>query len=123
MRRLGVGLLPYSPLGRGVVTGKYRHGVPADSRGANGELRDRFTTTFARGVVEAVSRAADGLDLTPLNVALAWVRDQPGVAAPIVGARTAEQFRQSLASEDVTLPEEIVEVLAEVSDPTPPGPR
>ena len=45
-------------------------------------------------IVEAVARAADGLGWTPLEVALAWVRDRPGVTAPIVGARTAAQLRR-----------------------------
>jgi aryl-alcohol dehydrogenase-like predicted oxidoreductase len=115
---LGLGLLPYSPLARGVLTGKYRHGTPADSRAAAGELdSERHLTPFGRGIVDAVSRAADGLDLTPSAVALAWVRDRPGVGAPIVGARTAAQLQESLKVEQVELPDEISEVLSEVSDP------
>jgi aryl-alcohol dehydrogenase-like predicted oxidoreductase len=70
-------------------------------------------------VVEAVCRAAQGLNLTPAQVALAWVRDQPGVTSPIVGARTASQLEASLAVEDVTLPDEIVDALDDVS--APPG--
>ncbi len=50
-------------------------------------------------------------------MALAWVRDQPGVAAPIVGARTAAQLAGSLTVEDVTLPEEIMDALDDVSAP------
>ena len=68
-------------------------------------------------MVEAVWRAAEGLDLTPAQVALAWVRDQPGVTAPIIGARTAAQLRSSLTVEAVTLPDEIVEALDDVSAP------
>ena len=68
-------------------------------------------------MVEAVWRAAEGLDLTPAEVALAWVRDQPGVTAPIVGARTTDQLRAALKVEDVTLPEEIVDALDDVSAP------
>ena len=118
---LGLGILPWAPLGRGVLTGKYRTGVPADSRAAmpsfEGYVGARMTPDSAR-VVEAVSRAAEGLDLTPALVALAWVRDQPGVAAPIVGARTAAQLRTTLQVEDVTLPDEIVDALDDVSAPT-----
>ena len=115
----GLGLLPYSPLARGVLTGKYRHGTPADSRAAAGELDSaRHLLPLGRGIVDAVSRAADGLDLTPAAVALAWVRDRPGVCSPIVGARTAAQLQESLDVEQVELPNEISEVLAEVSDPT-----
>ena len=68
-------------------------------------------------MVEAVCRAAEGLGLTPAQVALAWVRDQPGVTAPIVGARTAAQLAGSLLVEDVTLPEEIADALDDVSAP------
>jgi aryl-alcohol dehydrogenase-like predicted oxidoreductase len=53
-------------------------------------------------------------------VALAWVRDRPGVTAPIVGARTAQQLRGTLGVEELTLPDEIVEALDDVSDPAGP---
>ena len=61
--------------------------------------------------------AADGLGVSPLAVALAWVRDQPGVVAPILGARTSGQLKGSLDADDVTLPEEIREALDDVSTP------
>ena len=67
------------------------------------------------GVVPAVARAADGLGWTPLEVALVWVRDQPGVTSPLVGARTAAQLRGALGIEELTLPPEIVEALDDVS--------
>jgi aryl-alcohol dehydrogenase-like predicted oxidoreductase len=66
-------------------------------------------------VVEAVARAADGLGWTPLEVALAWVRDRPGVTAPILGARTAQQLRGALGVEELTLPDEITAALDDVS--------
>lgn len=117
---LGLGMLPWSPLGRGVLTGKYRTGIPADSRAAS-PVFERYVaehlTPAAAQVVEAVCRAAEGLDLSPAAVALAWVRDQPGVTAPIVGARTAPQLKMSLQVEQVTLPDEIVEALDDVSAP------
>ncbi|GAA2507829.1 aldo/keto reductase [Streptomyces thermolineatus] len=117
---LGVGLLPSSPLGRGVLTGKYRRGTPADSRGASERLA-RFVEPYlgdaAARVVDAVATAADGLAVTPLQVALAWVRDRPGVTAPIVGARTAEQLAEALSVEDLTLPVEICRALDDVSAP------
>jgi len=117
---LGLGILAWSPLGRGVLTGKYRTGVPADSRGASQHFAgfvERYLGDSARPVVAAVSTAADGLGLAPLDVALAWARDRPGVAAVIVGARTAAQLRGSLAADDVDLPDEIRDALDEVSRP------
>ncbi len=115
---LGLGVLPWSPLGRGVLTGKYRGGTPSDSRGAT-EHFARFVGVYlderGRGIVEAVAKAADGLGWTPLEVALVWVRDRDGVSAPIVGARTAAQLQGALGIEELTLPPEIVAALDDVS--------
>jgi aryl-alcohol dehydrogenase-like predicted oxidoreductase len=119
-RALGLGILPYSPLGRGVLTGKYRTGVPAGSRGASDTFGDyiaEFLNPRSARVVEAVCRAAEGLELTAVQVALAWVRDQPAVTAPILGARTLTQLTGSLASEGVDLPDEIAQALDDVSAP------
>jgi aryl-alcohol dehydrogenase-like predicted oxidoreductase len=117
---LGLGVLPWSPLGRGLLTGKYRHTTPGDSRGASaqwGGFIDSLRSPTADRVVEAVCTAADGLGTTPLAVALAWVRDRPGVVAPIVGARTAQQLQASLDAEDVRLPPAICTALNDVSLP------
>ena len=117
-RALGLGVLPWSPLGRGVLTGKYRSGTPSDSRAAT-EHFARFVGAYlddrGRGIVEAVARAADGLGWSPLEVALVWVRDRPGVTAPVVGARTAAQLDGALSTEDLSLPAEIVDALDDVS--------
>jgi len=117
-RALGLGVLPWSPLGRGVLTGKYRASTPAASRAASdryaGFVRPYLDESAAQ-VVEAVSRAAEGLEWSPLEVALTWVRDRPGVTAPIVGARSAAQLRSSLATEDLVLPGEIMDALDDVS--------
>ncbi|MGK5543634.1 aldo/keto reductase [Streptomyces sp. URMC 127] len=117
---LGIGVLPSSPLGRGVLTGKYRHATPADSRGASEHLAPfvaPYLDETASRVVDAVATAADGLATTALKVALAWVRDRPGVVAPIVGARTAQQLRTTLSVESLTLPDEICRALDDVSAP------
>ena len=119
-RALGLGLLAWSPLGRGVLTGKYRHGTPADSRAASphlGEFVRRYLDERSARVVEAVIRAGEGLDWSPMEVALAWVRDRPGVTAPIVGARTAAQLRGSLTVEELELPTQIRQALDDVSAP------
>ncbi|CAN5402640.1 aldo/keto reductase [soil metagenome] len=117
---LGLGVLPYSPLAKGVLTGKYRHSTPSDSRGAHPEMAqhiDPLRTARDQRIVEAVITAADGLGTSPLAVALAWVRDQPGVVAPIVGARTVAQLTGALAAEELTLPVEIRRALDDVSAP------
>ena len=114
----GLGILAWSPLASGVLTGKYRSRVPSDSRAASDFYRG-FTEPYlderASAVVEAVAKAADGLEWTPAQVALAWVRDRPGVTAPIVGARTVAQLTESLHVADLTLPPEIADALDDVS--------
>jgi aryl-alcohol dehydrogenase-like predicted oxidoreductase len=115
---MGLGLLPWSPLGRGVLTGKYRNGRPADSRAASAHFTpfvQPYLEPRSSSIVEAVVTAASGLGVSPLEVALAWIRDRPGVAAPILGARTAGQLQGALASEGLTLPAEITSALDDVS--------
>ncbi|MEU0051667.1 aldo/keto reductase [Streptomyces sp. NPDC006184] len=117
---LGVGLLPSSPLGRGVLTGKYRHSTPQDSRGASEQLApfvEPYLDDTATRIVDAVTTAADGLAVTPLQVALAWIRDRPGVTAPIVGARNGQQLAAALSVEALSLPDEICRALDDVSAP------
>jgi aryl-alcohol dehydrogenase-like predicted oxidoreductase len=114
----GTGILAWAPLGRGVLTGKYRTGIPSDSRAAAPHfvkhvepyLQERSTR-----IVEAVSVAAGGLGYSPLEVALAWVRDTPGITSAIVGARTGAQLRGILKSEEIALPEIVRSVLDEIS--------
>lgn len=117
----GVGLLAWSPLGRGLLTGKYRQGTPDDSRGApGGPLADYLNarrSPRSDAIVDAVITAAVGLETTPLAVALAWVRDRPGVSSAIVGARHAGQLASSLSAEGVSLPPAITLALDEVSAP------
>jgi aryl-alcohol dehydrogenase-like predicted oxidoreductase len=119
-RDAGLGILPWSPLGRGVLTGKYRSGTPGDSRGASAVFAgfvEPYLADSAGQVVEAVLTAAEGLGVSPVEVALAWVRDRPGVVSPIVGARTAAQIAASLRSEALVLPAEIRAALDDVSAP------
>ncbi|MDO5498473.1 MAG: aldo/keto reductase [Propionibacteriaceae bacterium] len=116
-RALGMGFFPWSPLGRGVLSGKYRHGVPRDSRAAGhfAWFVEAYLEARSRGVVEAVAKAAEGLELTPLQVSLAWVRDAPGVTAPLLGARNRLQLEQCLRTVGVELPQAIVGALDDVS--------
>jgi aryl-alcohol dehydrogenase-like predicted oxidoreductase len=115
---LGVGILAWSPLGRGVLTGKYRTGTPSDSRGASphfAEFISPYLDERSRSIVEAVCVAAQGLGYSPLEVALAWVRDSAGVSSAIIGARTGAQLRGVLASEEIVLPDPVRVALDEIS--------
>ncbi len=118
LRHFEMGFFPWSPMGRGVLTGKYRSGVPRDSRAASahfGWYVEPYLESRSRAVVEAVAKAADGLGVTPLQVAWLWVRDAPGVTAPLLGARTAAQLAPYVEAESMTLPPEIAAALDDVS--------
>ena len=115
----GLGVVAWSPLGRGILTGKYRQGTPADSRGATAHLRgfvEPYLDLRSRQIVDAVCAAADGLSAAPLDVALAWVLSRAAVSTAVVGARTAAQLRGILAGYGLNLPAEIVQALDDVSD-------
>jgi len=115
---LNVGFLAWAPIARGVLTGKYRNGVPSDSRAAAPHFVkhvEPYLNEPSSRIVEAVSVAAEGLGFAPLEVAIAWVRDNPLVTSSIVGARTGAQLRGILKSEEIVLPPTIRSVLDEVS--------
>ena len=115
---VGTGFLAWSPIGRGVLTGKYRNGIPSDSRGASPHF-SAFVAPYmnpkSRSIVDAVCVAADGLGYSPIEVALSWVRDSPGVSSAIVGARTGAQLRGILTVEEVLLPDQVRDALNEIS--------
>ena len=116
----GLGLLAWGPVGRGVLTGKYRGHIPADSRAANSRLAgyvEPYLEGSASRVVEAVAMAAKGLGRTALDVSLSWLLSQDGVAAAIVGARTTVQLKEALDSALAPLPPEIAQALEDVSKP------
>lgn len=114
----GLGFLAWAPLARGVLTGKYRKGIPSDSRGAAPHFAkhiEPYLDSRSSRIVEAVAVAAEGLGFSPLEVALAWVRDAPGVTTSLIGARTGAQLRGVLKSEEISLPEIVRKALNDVS--------
>lgn len=116
----GLGLLAWGPLGRGVLTGKYRGSIPGDSRAANPGLAsyvEPYLGQRSSRVVEAVSMAAKGLGRTPLDVSLSWLLSQHGVASAIVGPRTPVQLKEILDAQLAPLPPEISRALEDVSGP------
>lgn len=115
---MDIGFFAWSPLGRGVLTGKYRNGVPSDSRGASPHFANFVEPYFsdkAKKIVEAVCVAAEGLGYSPLEIALSWVRDAPGVTSTLIGARTGAQLRGILTVEQINLPDQVRLALNEVS--------
>jgi aryl-alcohol dehydrogenase-like predicted oxidoreductase len=124
-QRHGLGTMIYSPLGGGVLTGKYRRGEdsPADSRLARrgGEMAQRLLTERTHSIVDAVEIAAKELDATPTVVALAWVLSRRGVTSVIIGPRSLAQLEENMPGFDLELPKEIISALNDASRPG--GPR
>ncbi|UZX03443.1 aldo/keto reductase [Arthrobacter sp. CDRTa11] len=117
----GLGLMAWAPLGRGVLTGKYRGNIPGDSRAAHSILAPYVEPYLAEKpsrVVEAVAMAAKGLGRTPLDVSLSWLLSQHGVATAMVGPRTPVQLKEILDAQLTPLPPEISRALEDVSEPS-----
>jgi aryl-alcohol dehydrogenase-like predicted oxidoreductase len=119
----GVGVVPYNPLGAGMLTGRYRRGQepPADSRFGWGDYgrmyQRRYWSDRMFDVVEAVEEVARQAGVSPARVAVAWLLAQPGVTAPIVGASRPEQLDDTVGALDVRLASEHLDRLAQVSQP------
>jgi aryl-alcohol dehydrogenase-like predicted oxidoreductase len=125
--RHGLGAIVWSPLGGGVLSGRYgavgepaadsrigvlrASGIPMAQAWTEGLLNER-----TRGIAEEIGRIAAELDTTPAAVALSWLRRRPGVTSVIIGPRTLDQLRGSLAGFDLTLPAEVAERLDKLSD-------
>ena len=103
--KYGVGLIPWAPLASGVLAGRYRgDGVPADSRAAlrGGIYAERVTSRGVAAGARFVELAAH-FGLTPAQFGLLWVKDQPGITAPLYGPRTVAQLEQVLPVTAMTL--------------------
>jgi len=117
----GLGVIPYSPLGGGLLTGKYRVDVRPDS----GRLLEsrmygrRYGAAANYEIAERFTEFAEALGYSPASLAVAWVGAHRGVTAPIIGARNLEQLSDSLASVEVQMTPELRAEIAELS-PTPP---
>jgi aryl-alcohol dehydrogenase-like predicted oxidoreductase len=123
----GLGLLPWSPLGGGWLTGKYRQDTRPTGATRLGEDPERGVEAYDRrstqqrtwDVVEAVRQVAERTGASMAQVALAWLRDRPGVSSVILGARTVEQLQDNLGAADLHLDPADTQALDAASDPQP----
>lgn len=118
----GLGLIAWSALGRGALTGQYRNGRrPRGSRAVSQHFSwflEPYLQPRSEAIVDAVAHAAQGLGLTPTQVALLWVRDAPQVASALVGPRTLDQLDEIMDCDGKRLVNPIVEALDDVSGGT-----
>ena len=113
----GLGVIPYNPLAGGVLTGKYTRGAepPAETRlHANEGYRQRYLADDMFELVERFLAAAVEMNVTPAQLALAWVMAEPRVTAPILGARSLEQLQDSLRGAELELGPEARDALPAV---------
>ena len=124
-----LGMLPWSPLAGGFLTGKYQRGTTPAGGTRAGSDKDLYQWTSAEyaesdrnwATIEAVCAVAKEIGATPSQVALSWIADRPGVTAPIFGARNLDQLEENLGAVDLTLDADATAKLEEVSRPTPGG--
>lgn len=103
----GIGMIPYSPLAGGFLTGKYtRDHTPADARGADNDRMTRYRTEQNWAVLDALREMGQAHGRTIAQIALGWILTQPFVTAPIIGANTVAQLDESLGAVGLRLSEE-----------------
>ena len=119
----GLGLLPWSPLGGGWLSGKYRRDQrpTGDTRlgedpGRGMEAYDRRGSDRTWQVIDAVQQVAEGRGISMAEVALAWVNNRPAVSSTILGARTTEQLQTNLKAAGLELSSEEQAALDDASD-------
>lgn len=128
--KYGLGGLAWSPLGGGILAGRYRRGAdpgpdtrmgrlvatraPGTRQWVDDQLSERNL-----GIADEVGKVAGELGTTPAAVALAWLRSRPGLTSVIIGPRTLAQYRQDLVGFELTLSDEMLDLLNEISGPKP----
>lgn len=112
--RYGIGVIPYSPLAGGFLTGKYERNKVPESARAEGAKRKYFNEK-GWGTLDAVRTVAMEVDAPPAAVALAWLLSQPAITSPIIGANSVGQLEESLSSVDLLLDEAQLDKLDEAS--------
>ncbi|MFP4106342.1 MAG: aldo/keto reductase [Phycisphaerae bacterium] len=117
----GIGIIPWSPLAGGFLTGKYKPGQepPEGSRlkGREGYRQQCMFSDAGYKVLEIMEKMANEKDCTMSQLALAWNAAQPGITSPIIGPRTPEQLDDNLGALDVEVTEEDCEKIDEVARP------
>lgn len=122
-REYGLGVVPWSPLAWGFLTGKYTRNSIADDSTASVDERfaEQYLTDDNFAALDVLLAVAEEVDATPAQAALAWQLHREDVTAPIVGARTVEQLEENLGASDVSLTADQIERLDAAKSFTLPG--
>ena len=115
-----VGLLAYSPLGFGVLTGKYENQTPKDSRlGLYGDWFTRYSNSITKEAVTKYIKLAKDSSLTPTQLALAFVNSRPFVTSNIIGATKMDQLKENIESIEIKLSEKVLEEIDKIHEANP----
>ncbi|KPL78672.1 dehydratase [Ornatilinea apprima] len=130
-RNEGLGVLPWSPLRGGWLSGKYQRSMSAPPQGSRveeaskqgwSEAWDEYANEHTWSVIDALMSAAKDLDKHPAQVAIRWLLQRPGVTSPIIGARKPEHLQINLGASGWIIPEAVMQQLNAASDMKPPYP-
>ena len=112
-----IGMIPYSPIAGGFLTGKYtRDQIPENSRGAGNNRMARYMTDMGFAVLDALRDMGEQRGKTILQMAIGWLQTLPFMTAPIIGANTVEQLEESLGSIELRLSEDEMQRLDEITN-------
>lgn len=117
----GLAVTPYSPVGGGLLSGKYRH---AESQGrirANKEYVKRYSPDWMFDTAADFAAFAEGQGHHPVSMAVAWVASHPAITAPIIGARDTDQLAPSLAALDIDMTDDLRAEISALSQTPPPA--
>ena len=117
----GIGVIPYSPGGGGLLTGKYQDKASQGRIATNKMYTERYGEPWMHEVAGRFAAFCRARGLHPMSVAVAWVGAHPAVTAPIIGARSVEQLRASLDSVSVRMTPELHAEIAALSRTPPPA--
>lgn len=117
--RENIGLMPYSPLGMGTLSGKYLNGIPSNSRLSLFPQYSRYSNAQAEKATKRYCDLAARYDLDPAQMALAFVISRPFVTSTIIGATTLEQLEQNIGSIDLNLSAEIIKEINQIHEEIP----
>lgn len=112
----GIGVVPWSPLGGGMLTGKYRRGQPLPESVRAGENAARRFSDQNFDTIETLVSVAERHGVPTAQVSLAWLLRQPAVTAPIIGANSVEQLNELLGTVNLNLSDDDVSEISRVSD-------
>lgn len=118
----GIGIIPWSPLHGGLLSGALRR-IKEGTASRTGEEGGRSMNDLAehRAAIEAYEKLSESIDTDPADLAIAWLLSRPGVTAPIIGPRTMEQLDGSLRAFDVTLDDGLLDQLDQLFPPVGKG--